>query len=154
MKTILVALAFALSSAASADLLGRVTAVHDGDTITVFSGQQPTRVRLANIDAPERHQAFGAVAKQTLSGLVFGRQVNVSISGTDRYGRVIGTVYAGTENINRMMVGEGMAWAYVQYLDDPVMLSLESSARVSGRGLWSATNPAPIPPWQFRRQQR
>jgi len=154
MRVPIAALLLALSSAIAADLLGRVTAVHDGDTITVLSGNQQTRVRLANIDAPERHQPYGSVAKQALSGLVFGRQVNVTSSGKDQYGRQIGTVFADQLNINRILVGEGMAWAYLQYLDDPQMLALEAGARQSRRGLLSATNAAPLPPWQFRRQQR
>ncbi|HAS50647.1 MAG TPA: hypothetical protein DCS21_02415, partial [Gammaproteobacteria bacterium] len=36
-------------------LVGRVVAVHDGDTVMVLvAGQRRVRVRLAQIDAPER----------------------------------------------------------------------------------------------------
>jgi len=41
---------------ASADYLGKVTAVADGDTFTMEAGSGKVRVRLCGIDAPERGQ--------------------------------------------------------------------------------------------------
>ncbi|HHY1134218.1 TPA: thermonuclease family protein, partial [Escherichia coli] len=38
----------------SADIHGRVVRVLDGDTIDVMLSQHPVRVRLVNIDAPEK----------------------------------------------------------------------------------------------------
>lgn len=38
----------------SADIHGRVVRVLDGDTIEVMLSQHPVRVRLVNIDAPEK----------------------------------------------------------------------------------------------------
>ena len=46
---------------------GQVVRVLDGDTIDVLSGaSQRQRVRLANIDAPEKGQPFGQKSKQNL----------------------------------------------------------------------------------------
>jgi micrococcal nuclease len=63
------------SIASIADTIsGRVIGISDGDTITVLeSGNKQTRVRLAQIDAPESHQDFGQASKQALSGLVYGQ---------------------------------------------------------------------------------
>lgn len=47
----------AVSSAAWADFAGSVVGVIDGDTIDVLVENRPVRVRLAQIDAPERKQA-------------------------------------------------------------------------------------------------
>ena len=53
------ALVLALSCNA-AQLTGRVVKVQDGDTITVLDANHVQyKIRLAGIDAPEMHQAFG-----------------------------------------------------------------------------------------------
>ncbi|GAB2587515.1 hypothetical protein GCM10027034_19860 [Ramlibacter solisilvae] len=51
-----------------------VIAVADGDTITVLDAQRiQHKVRLAGIDAPEKKQDFGQLAKQNLSATSVGR---------------------------------------------------------------------------------
>lgn len=72
MKTFARAAALALIFAASsayADIAGRVVGVIDGDTLDVLVDKRPVRVRLAQIDAPEKRQAFGTRARQALSSL-------------------------------------------------------------------------------------
>lgn len=77
-------------------LEGKVVGVADGDTITVLSAvNRQARVRLQGVDAPESQQAFGQVSKQSLSDLIFGRQVIVEYEKTDRYGRTLGKVLVG-----------------------------------------------------------
>jgi endonuclease YncB( thermonuclease family) len=57
---------------------GHVVAVSDGDTIKVLTAEkQLLRVRVAWIDAPESSQAFGQRAKQAMSTLVFGKDVEL-----------------------------------------------------------------------------
>jgi micrococcal nuclease len=59
---------------AAAEIIGKVIAVADGDTITVLApGNRPTKVRLAGIDAPERNQPFGQKSRQHLADMVFGK---------------------------------------------------------------------------------
>ena len=50
--------AFSLAAPA-AELEGRVVRVADGDTLTVLVHNRMLRVRLVEIDAPEKRQAFG-----------------------------------------------------------------------------------------------
>lgn len=138
------------ASAARADLAGPVIAILDGDTIDVLIDRQPVRVRLAQIDAPEKRQAFGTRSRQALSALVFRQSVTVADAGRDRYGRVLGTVYVSGVNVNAEMVRQGMAWVYRQYATDRSLFALEDEARAGRRGLWA--DPLPVPPWQFRRQ--
>jgi len=150
---ILVVAAFWLfAGAVHADLLGVVVSVVDGDTVIVLVDRKPVRVRLADIDAPEKAQAFGNRAKQILSSAVYQRSVVVQTSGTDRYGRMIGTIREGGRNINRLMVEQGMAWAYRKYLVDRSFLDVEASARSSRAGLW--IDPNPVPPWEWRASKR
>jgi len=53
---------------------------------------RPAHVRLWGIDCPESHQAFGTRAKQFTSRLAFGREVEVVVRDTDRYGRTVDEV--------------------------------------------------------------
>lgn len=54
-----------------------VISVTDGDTITVLCGGRQLKIRLANIDCPEKSQEFGQRAKQFTADLVIGKTVIV-----------------------------------------------------------------------------
>ena len=84
-----------------------MVAILDGYTINVLVDRHPVRVRLAQIDAPEKRQAFGTRSKQVLAELVFRQTVRVAEAGRERHGRVIGTVYVGDVDVNAQMVREG-----------------------------------------------
>ena len=68
-------------------LKGKVVGVTDGDTIKVLVEKRTVKVRLAEIDTPERGQPWASRAKQALSDKVFRKQVEVRVVDTDRYGR-------------------------------------------------------------------
>jgi endonuclease YncB( thermonuclease family) len=130
-------------------LTGRVVGVSDGDTITVLDEtNHQTRIRLHQIDAPEKSQDFGARSKQSLSDLVSGKQVSVEVATTDKYGRTVGKVLVGDVDANLEQVKQGMAWVYRQYANDPAYFAAEEAAKSGKLGLWSQSNPAP--PWEFR----
>lgn len=141
---------FALPAQAES-LFGRVTAVTDGDTISVLVDNRPVKVRLAEIDTPERSQPWGSRAKKALSGKVFGKQVRLVVVDRDRYGRIVAHVYREDRPINREMVAEGHAWAYRQYLRDESLLEVEQTARSQQRGLWALAESERVPPWQWRK---
>lgn len=137
-----------LVGVAHADLSGVVVSVLDGDTVDVLADRRPVRVRLAEIDAPEKAQAFGTRSRQALAAAVFQQPVTVRTNGLDRYGRTIGTLLVDGHSINRMMVEQGMAWAYRQYLVDRSLLDVEAAARSGRVGLW--VDPNPTEPWEWR----
>jgi endonuclease YncB( thermonuclease family) len=143
-----------IAAFASADCFawsGKVVGVQDGDTLTVLdeSNTQHT-IRLASIDAPELGQPYGDGAKQALSRLVFGKMVEVEPETTDRYGRTVAVVTAEGTNVNRRLVREGAAWAYLKYLRDPALIDIQSDARASRRGLWALQPDQIMPPWEWR----
>jgi endonuclease YncB( thermonuclease family) len=114
-----------------AEFAGRVVGVSDGDTLTVLTAaRDEVRVRLAEIDAPESGQPYGARAKQALSDLTYGRQVRVAVVDIDRYDRVVGRVHAGSRDVNAEMVRQGAAWVFVRFSRDP---ALSPMARPSAR---------------------
>lgn len=135
-------------------LTGRVVRVADGDTISILdSNHTQYKIRLHGIDTPERDQAHGKAAWDALSDMVAGREVGVVVLGKDSYGRTDGTVYLGETNVNLAMVAAGHAWWYRYYAPDNRLLeTTERAAREAQRGLWA--DPDPIPPWEWRRQQR
>lgn len=140
-----------------------VVAVADGDTVTVLrqtaAGPRQVRVRLTEIDAPERGQPWGARAHQALADKVFGRTVQVAADGEDRYGRLLARLYVADDDtlagrdVNREMVREGHAWVYRRYATEN-WLPDETAARQSGIGLWSASGGAPVAPWEWRSGER
>ena len=101
-------------SAAAETFTGKVVGVTDGDTITVLVAERPIKVRLAEIDTPERGQPWASRAKQALSDKVYREQAEVRVVDTDRYARTVGHVWIGDRHINREMVRDGHAWVPTQ----------------------------------------
>ena len=153
MRALLIAVLLLPLMAAAQTVSCRVVGVSDGDTLTCLAaGNQQIKVRLNQIDAPEKGQAFGQAAKRKLSSLVHGRQVQLRTEGLDKYGRTIAEVFSGSLNVNKEMVRSGYAWAYREYVRDNEYLRLEEQTRRASRGLWSEPNP--IYPSEFRHGHR
>ena len=129
-------------------LIVKVVSVHDGDTITVLSGKERTKVRLYGIDAPEKKQDYGQRSKQFLASLIAGQVVEVEPKGKDRYKRTLGIIYYKGQDINAQMVLNGYAWSYVKY--SRMYVNQEKMARENKRGLWQSSNPTP--PWEWRKR--
>ncbi|WP_089522263.1 thermonuclease family protein [Escherichia coli] len=131
------------------EIQGKVIRVLDGDTIEVLQDKKSVRIRLANIDAPEKKQAFGRWSANQLKALLAAQPVTVTYTQTDRYGRIIGRVFTtnGTE-ASRFMVQSGAAWVYARYNTDKSLPALQREAQEQKRGLWADSNP--VPPWEWR----
>ena len=138
-----------MTCAAYADFSGKVVAVADGDTITVMRDLVPVKLRLLEIDAPEKKQAFGARSKQSLSDLCFNKTATLIEKGRDRYGRTLARVSCEGVDANAEQVRRGMAWVYDRYVTDRALYAVQTEARDAGRGLWA--DPDAVPPWQWRR---
>lgn len=147
----LIAALWSVSATASA-LLCTVVGVADGDTLTVLDGQQQIKVRMAEIDAPEKKQPFGARSKQSLSDMCFGKQAEIRAQARDRYGRTVARVTCAGVDANAEQVRRGLAWVYRQYARDKALYVLEDEARADRRGLWADSDPTP--PWEWRRLKK
>ena len=124
----------------------------DGDTITVLRDNEQVKVRLAEIDAPEKAQPFGNKSKQALSALVNGKTVLVVEQGHDRYKRTIGRVYQGDVDVSAEQIKQGLAWVYRKYSKDVSLLPLENEAKARRLGLWA--DDEPVPPWEWRHSKK
>ena len=132
----------------------KVIAITDGDSIKVLNGDNETiRVRLESIDAPEKKQPFGTVAKNALSGMAFGKTVDVLKTGEDRWGRTLAFVLVDGRNTSVEMVKLGLAWNYVEYSKSDELARLEESARATTIGLWDGSGDA-VAPWAWRKKQK
>ncbi|HDS4345609.1 TPA: thermonuclease family protein [Enterobacter hormaechei subsp. steigerwaltii] len=137
----------------AAELHGKVTRVLDGDTLEVLQDGAPVRVRLLNIDAPEKRQDYGRSAADELKTLIHNAPVSVFYDKTDRYGRTLGIVTNSTgQQVNREMVRAGAAWVYTRYNEDDTLAAIEKDAREHKRGLWQQANA--VAPWEFRHHKK
>lgn len=143
-----------------------VIGVIDGDTLDVLLSAElamrfgfparkspmPLRLRLDQIDTPERGQPWGSRAKQALSQLVFRKTVQFRVVDIDRYDRGVAQVRLGDLSINEWLIAQGHAWTYRRYAKSAKKLcALEDEARRAHRGLWSLPAATWEPPWQWRK---
>jgi len=141
----------AQAATAAAELRGRVVGISDGDTLTLLTARrEQVRIRLSDIDTPERGQPFGRRARRAPSDLAFGKAVRVVVRDADRYGRSVGRVFAGAQDVNAELVRRGAAWVFRRYSDDSALLRLERIARAERRGLWGLPEARRVPPWAWR----
>jgi micrococcal nuclease len=137
---------------ADKNITGKVVKVTDGDTITLLtSDNRQEKIRLDGIDAPEKKQDYGEKSRQYLASLVAGKTVRIEYKNKDRYGRILGTVYVGSLNVNEEMISKGLAWQY-KYNKDKNMAKLQAEAKAKKLNIWSVKNP--VDPYDYRKSRR
>lgn len=148
-KLLIVACMWLSCNSHAGTFTGDVVGVADGDTITVLDADKVQhKIRLAEIDAPEKAQPFGNRSKRALNELVHGKVVRVVEHGHDKYKRTIGRVYQGDVDVNAEQVKQGLAWVYRKYSKDATLSPLENEAKAQRLGLWADAEP--VPPWTWR----
>lgn len=145
-------------------LYGKVINIIDGDTVTIKDANgEEHRIRLGEIDAPEKSQAFGKESATELKDLVMDKQVKVfwkkkdsftwkTTDHQERRGRIIGGIYISDRFINRELVERGAAWHYKEFSKDDTLAQAEAYAKKNKYGLWAAENPTP--PWEYRKKKK
>lgn len=138
----------------------KVIVVMDGDTVMALRGGHKIKIRLANIDAPEKEQGFGKQSRDSLQEMVGKKVVRIDSLAVDRYGRIVGLISVDGRNINQEQVRRGMAWASKSRQPTPepsqghipaddIYIKLQNEARQARRGLW--VQPNPQIPWRWRK---
>jgi endonuclease YncB( thermonuclease family) len=138
----------------------KVIVVMDGDTVMALRGGHKIKIRLANIDAPEKEQGFGRQSRDSLREMVGKKVVRIDSLAVDRYGRIVGLISVDGHNINQEQVRRGMAWASKSRQPTPepseghipaddIYIKLQNEARQARRGLW--VQPNPQIPWRWRK---
>lgn len=137
----------------------RVLEVYDGDSLLVSdAGQRRYAVRIAGIDAPERHQAYADVSRLALRALLHGREVRIEPVKVDAYGRTVGRVFVAGRDAGLAQLRAGLAWHFARYDADLAAgaarryARAERQARLAAIGLWR--DPGPLAPWVYRKRLR
>lgn len=126
--------------------------VVDGDTVEIGGA----RIRLLEIDAPERDQtcrdragavyACGAESTRALTALIAGAPVSCRYDDIDRYGRPLARCAAGGRDLGEAMVAAGQATIYQ---GRPILYgSAEARAKAAKLGMWQGEF---VSPAEFRR---
>jgi endonuclease YncB( thermonuclease family) len=139
------------STFSQAETAYTVSNVYDGDTVELKNADGKLTLRLTDIDAPERNQAYGQKARRALMNLCKGRDISihVELAGKDKYNRHLGKLQCNQTYASLYMAEHGYAWHNEKYSDNLAVKNAAAAARINGIGLWSADNP--IPPWVWRR---
>lgn len=151
----LVLLSLGMPACATASAITGLARIVDGDTIVI--GER--HIRLQAIDAPETDQicldssgerwTCGIAARDRLAEHVGSHEVSCDDEGTDRYRRTLAVCSAAGEDLNKWMVQQGLALAYVQY--SKAYSDDETIARNAQRGLWAGTF---VAPWDYRHRTK
>lgn len=138
--------------------------IHDGDTLRVRStapelvkyadAKGEIKVRFACIDAPEKEQKHGMMARDTLRSYLQSGKVTIDPVDVDRYGRVVAELWDEDGLVQSHMVLAGAAFPYEQYKEncknwDAVSYSAEW-AKQQRLGVWADATPEY--PWEWRRK--
>jgi endonuclease YncB( thermonuclease family) len=109
--------------------------------------RQRGRMSGSATDLPRRKRSGVRVNHDGFCIVVREWVIEVGLEGTDQYGRILGRVFLGSDDINVAMVRAGMAWQY-RYSRDKSIEAAQAEARTARRGLWADANP--VDPWEWR----
>lgn len=126
--------------------------VSDGDTINIERDGLKVKVRLAEVDCPEKDQPYGKEAREFVKKFLEGKTISISAVEQDRYGRTIARIRANNDDLGEALVENGYAWVYRQYSKNKELIALEDNAKRMKLGLWQ--DPDPVPPWKWRKQKK
>lgn len=129
----------------------KVIGIKDGDTVLILDEFQTQKtLRLAEVDCPEKKQAFGYKAKEFTSKEIYLKNIKYTITDTDRYGRYIAKIYYNNNKyISEEIIKNGFGWHYKKYSSSKKLAVLEKTAQKNKKGLWIDSNP--IEPSYFRK---
>ena len=132
---------------------GNVVYVYDGDTVKLKTNDDKEyKIRLSGIDAPEYNQKYGKEAKEYLSSLIYNKLICIEVLGTDKYDRILATIFYEKENVNCKMLKAGYAWHYKYYDSNKGYAEAEMYAKNKKVGLWQ--DKAPEAPWDYRHSKK
>ncbi len=129
-----------------------VTHVYDGDTVKLSNTDGEFKLRLTDIDAPERNQSYGKKSRRALTKLCKGNKIFVTaqILGTDKYNRYLGKLQCNNVDASLYLVEHGLAWHNAKYSNNPITQNAEHIARLNRLRLWKSKRP--MPPWVWRQK--
>lgn len=124
--------------------------VFDGDTVELQSATGRLKLRLTDIDAPERNQEYGQKSRRALIKLCKGDNIKISVAfnGKDKYDRNLGRLQCNQTDASLYLAQHGYAWHNEKYSNDAAIKAAVAKAREKRIGLWSSEDP--LAPWVWR----
>ena len=126
-----------------------ITYVYDGDTVKILDNNVEYKLRITDIDAPEKAQSYGLKSRRALIKLCLRANIHAAVSGMDKYQRRLGKLTCNGQDAGLLMLQNGHAWFNSRYSLDGTLLAAEQEARRNKRGLWA--NKQQTPPWIWRK---
>lgn len=145
---ILAALVLLIALSFKAHAAPHIAYVYDGDTVKIIDASKTYKLRIAHIDAPERNQAYGKKSRRALIQLCKNTNIQISITGTDKYQRKLGNLSCDQQDVSTYMLRNGHAWFNKRYSQKKSLGEMEQNARKNKLGLWQAKKP--MAPWVWR----
>ena len=108
------------------------------------------KIRLTEIEAPERDQPFGKQSTDNLKVFLRKGFIDVDLKGQDIYKRHLGRIYVDGKDINKKMVSTGSAWVYDKYVTDKSFYIEQKKAQNNKLGIWA--DEEAMPPWVWRQR--
>ena len=156
-----------ISHAQIQHVTGTVTRVKDGDTFELLYNLRKVPCRITHIDSPEKSQRYGINASDSLRQLIDRKLVNVTIHGTDLYGRKVVSITAINRvplRVDSIMIARGWTWHGTQFCTCTEGAAWQEQARCNALGIWVGFKkcpkdppgtqtypcPEPIQPWVYR----
>lgn len=120
---------------------GIITAVYDGDTFTLHTGD---KIRLRGVNTPELRpkEDYGIEARDFVARFLIQEKVKLHYGSVtkDGYNRLIASVETEKGDVGEAILREGLGHIFLippEAIDLPVMLKAQEEAKENKRGLWS-----------------
>lgn len=145
---LLVALIILIFLSFKAHAAPAITYYYDGDTVKIVDNLTEYKLRITDIDAPERNQTYGKKSRRALRQLCENTSVQVIIKGVDKYQRQLGELICNQQDVSAYMLNNGHAWFNKRYSNKTDLSQAEQYARIKKLGLWQ--DEKPMAPWVWR----
>ncbi len=108
-----------------------VSRIIDGDTIEA----ENKKIRLNGINTPEKKEACFNKAKEFLEKEILEKKVLIKEKGTDKYGRIIGSVCVNGKSVNKELIKQGLA--HYAFTESEELKKIQEKAIKENKGcLW------------------
>jgi micrococcal nuclease len=130
----------------------QVIEVHSGDTLTVIEKGRPITLRLANVDAPELDQPYGAAARKSLEELCKGKDADYESLDRTAGGPQSASIVCDGIDAGRTQLKRGLAWVRPRKDIDASFTLIQDFVWRDKIGLWADADP--VPPWEWAERRR
>ncbi|AWU43592.1 thermonuclease [Blattabacterium sp. (Cryptocercus kyebangensis)] len=144
---------FIISLSIISQITGKVIKIYDGDTFKIYEKKMKDyKIRISDIDCPEKNQAYGIIAKNFLIKKILNKIVIIKNVKRDRYNRFVGLVlYENNKDLGKEILKSGLAWVW-KFSKNIQYKKIENIAKKNKMGLWREKNP--INPYYWRKSKK